>query len=64
MRTYTLPKTKRGAVRQLNAILRRTAKADRGGMMFGRDWPTFRLNHPQDYAHIQAMKDTYTTLPA
>ena len=64
MKVFKMLRTKRGAVRQLNAILRATARADRGGMLFGRDWPTFRINHPQEYTHIQAMKTTYTKLPA
>jgi hypothetical protein len=62
-RTYTMPKSKRGAVRQYNAIMRAAHHALRGGLQYGMDWPTFRCKFPDEAAHVTAVKAAYPTLP-
>ena len=61
--TYKLPKTKRGAARQYRAMINRAREAMQGGLEFGMDWPTFRSWFPEAYAHIQAMRAVYPSLP-
>lgn len=60
---FDMPKTKAGAVRQYDAIMRAARAAGRGGLTFGMDWPTFKINHPAAYAHIEAMRAVFNTLP-
>ena len=60
---YKMPKTKRGAVKQYWAILRAYRRTYDGGGMFGYDWPTFRLNAPEAFAHIAAIRDNFRALP-
>jgi len=62
--TYKLPKSKRGAARQYDAIIAACRCDMRGGLSFGMDWPTLRATFPERYAHIQAIKAIYQELPA
>lgn len=63
MKPYKMPKTKRGAWRQYDAIWNAYRRAYAGGGMFGFDWPTFRVNWPEAYDHIQKMKEAFPSLP-
>lgn len=58
------PKTKRGAVRQYNAIIAACRRDLAGGLSFGMDWPTLRVSFPERYARIQYLKSIYKDLPA
>lgn len=57
-------KSKRGAVRVYNAIMRRARRAMAGGLAFGMDWPTFRASFPEDYARICDLRARYGGLPS
>ena len=61
--TYTMPKTKRGARRQYDAIIRRCQQELAGGLAFGLDWPTLMVTFPDRYAHLQAMNAAFAKLP-
>jgi hypothetical protein len=63
MSALKMPRTKRGARRQYDAIIRAYQKAYAGGAMFGMDWPTFRINQPAQHAHVIAMQKAFPTLP-
>ena len=58
------PKTRRGAMRQYNAVIRLYHIDFVGGGMFGWDWPTFRLNSPALYERAKALRAIYASLPA
>ena len=60
---YAMPKTQRGATRQWNAILRKYRRDFAGGGAFGFDWPTMRMNAPAAFAHLQAMRTAFASLP-
>lgn len=57
------PKTKRGAVRQYNAIIRTCRRDMAGGLMFGMDWPTVRITFPERYARLNALREMHKQLP-
>lgn len=57
------PKTKRGAVRQANALIRAYIRKFSGGGLYGFDWPTLRLNDPDTYAKLREIDKLYKTLP-
>lgn len=57
------PKSKRGALRQYDAILRGYRRTYAGGGMFGFDWPTLRINAPEAYARILVLREVYPKLP-
>ena len=59
----TMPKSKRGARRQYDAIMRQCRRDLSGGLSYGMDWPTLRATFPDRYAHLQAMNAAYPTLP-
>jgi hypothetical protein len=56
-------KSKRGALRRYNAILRQCFADMAGGLQFGMDWPTLRITFPERYAEIQQLRALYATLP-
>ena len=58
-----MPRTKRGANRQANALVNMFHRKMAGGARFGIDWPTVRAWFPKEYGHIQSMKAVYKTLP-
>jgi hypothetical protein len=58
-----MPKSKRGAVRKYNAIMRRARRELRGGLTFGLDWSTFRALYWEEAKLIVAMRDAYPSLP-
>ena len=58
-----LPKSKRGATRQYNAIMRKCRKSMAGGLSYGMDWPTMRVTFPDEYAHIRKIYEIYKDLP-
>ena len=57
------PKTKEGAARQINALLRAYQRDFAGGGSFGWDWPTFRLNSPDLYERVRALQTLAIELP-
>lgn len=58
-----MPKSKRGAIRQCHALIRRARRELRGGLQFGLDWPTFAATYPVEAAHIRRMQEAFRTLP-
>lgn len=63
MTTLQMPKTKRGAHRQANALVNMFYRKMEGGRSFGIDWPTVRAWFPKEYAHFQSIKAAYKGLP-
>ncbi|MBK4735981.1 hypothetical protein [Noviherbaspirillum pedocola] len=61
--THKMPKSKRGAVRQYNALVTRFYRELDGGCTFGIDWPTARSFFPKECAHIDAMRSAFAALP-
>lgn len=61
--TLKMPRTKRGANRQANALVNMFHRKMSDGARFGIDWPTVRVWFPVEYAHFQSMKAVYKTLP-
>ncbi|NBU79672.1 MAG: hypothetical protein EBS50_11495 [Sphingomonadaceae bacterium] len=65
MHTFpALPKTKEGAQRQIDAILRSYARDYSGGGLFGFDMPTMRVNSPEKFKRYQVLHTLYITLPS
>lgn len=60
---FTMPRTKRGAVRQYDAIMRAARNGMAGGLTFGMDWRTFKITFPKAAAHVAAMRAAFPTLP-
>lgn len=58
-----LPKSKRGAWRRRNAIIRACYRDARGGTEYGIDWPTLRATWPDRAAELLAIKAIFETLP-
>jgi hypothetical protein len=56
-------KSKRGAVRRYRALVNAYRRLYAGGGSFGFDWATLRLNAPETYAEIQALRAAYASLP-
>lgn len=57
-------KTKRGAIRRYNAIIRACYRDAKGGTEYGIDMPTLRVTWPDRYAEIVELRAAYKTLPA
>jgi hypothetical protein len=58
------PKSKRGALRQYNALINACQRDFAGGLVYGMDWPTIRNTFPERYARIQELKAMYEGLPS
>jgi hypothetical protein len=56
------PKTRAGAERQYNAVIRAYKHAFDGGGMFGWDWRTFEINWQEGYAKAQRLAHLANTL--
>ncbi len=56
-------RTKRGAARRYNAIIRQCRRDFAGGLAFGMDWPTLRATFPERAAEIDRLKAIYGSLP-
>jgi hypothetical protein len=56
-------KTKQGAIRRYDAILRRCRRDMAGGLTFGMDWPTLRITFPDRYAELQDIRARFDSLP-
>ena len=52
-------RTKRGAWRRYNALLKQVNRD-----MFGADWPTLRICQPEIYHELKDIQARYNTLPA
>ena len=58
------PKSKEGALRQYDAIIRSYRRDFAGGGSFGFDFPTMRLNSPERYAQLEHLSSLFKTLPS
>lgn len=56
-------KTKRGAIRRYNAIIRKCYADMRGGTQYGVDWPTLAVTWPDRAAEILTIKAMFKNLP-
>lgn len=56
-------RTKRGAIRRYDAIIRQCYRDLAGGTQFGIDMPTLRITFPDRYAEIQALRAMFASLP-
>ena len=59
-----LPKSKEGAARQYDALIRGYVRDFAGGGLFGSDWPTFRLNSPERYERAKELLRLESVLPS
>jgi hypothetical protein len=59
-----LPKSKRGAVRQHTALLRRYMRAYTGGGMFGYDSRTMATQEPALFNYLTKLEREFNSLPA
>ncbi len=57
-------KSKRGALRRRDAIIRQCYRDMAGGTQYGVDMPTLRITFPDRYAELMALKAAYADLPA
>ena len=57
------PKTKAGAVRQIDVLINAYRRNWAGGGSFDFDWATMRLNDPDTYGRIRALQNLYVELP-
>lgn len=60
--THTI-RTKRGAYRRYNAIIRACYRDNAGGNQYGIDWPTLRVTWPDRAAEITAIRAMLPNLP-
>lgn len=56
-------KSKRGAFRRYNAIIRQCYRDLAGGTQYGIDMPTLRVTFPERYAEIVALRAVFSSLP-
>lgn len=59
----TTIKTKRGAARRYNAIIRACYRDAAGGTQYGIDWPTLAATWPDRAAEINAIRAMLPNLP-
>lgn len=59
-----LPKSKEGALRQYDALIRSYRRDFAGGGAYGFDWVTFAANSPDRYARAQLLASLFKTLPS
>lgn len=59
-----LPKSKEGAARQFDSLIRSYRRDFAGGGAFGFDWPTFRLNSPERYERARELSRLFASLPS
>lgn len=57
-------RTKQGARRCYNALLRQYFSDFSGGGAFGWDWRTMRLNVPETYDTLRWLQSIYACLPS
>ncbi len=57
-------KSKRGALRRRDAIIRQCYRDMVGGTQYGIDMPTLRVTWPDRYAELMALKAVFESLPA
>ena len=53
------PKSRAGALRQIDRLISRYRKDFAGGGSFGFDWPTMRLNAPEIYDRIRLLQKDF-----
>jgi hypothetical protein len=56
-------KSKRGAMRRRDAIIRQCYRDAAGGTQYGIDMPTLRVTWPDRYAELMELKKIYPGLP-
>lgn len=57
------PKSKRGAVRQHNALIRKYVRIYSGGGMFGYDTRTMAVQQPELFAYLTRLEREFAGLP-
>lgn len=57
-------RTKAGAIRKYNAILRDYMRRNRGGGQWGFDWPTMAIVEPMTYRKLRALSHIHALLGA
>ena len=58
------PKSREGAERQYDALIRAYRRDFAGGGAFGFDWPTFAANAPEQYARARELIRLAKSLPS
>ncbi len=53
------PKSRAGAARQIDTLIRRYTRVYAGGGMFGFDWPTMRAQEPEIYQRIRQLQKDF-----
>jgi hypothetical protein len=53
------PKSYRGAMQQIDRLIRRYRRNYAAGGQFGFDWPTMRLNEPELYQRIRDLQKDF-----
>lgn len=56
-------RTKRGALRRYNAIVRWCYRELKGGTQYGIDMPTLACTFPKEHAELVSLKAQYKQLP-
>ena len=56
---YPYPKSRAGALQQIDRLIRRYRRDFAGGGAFGFDWPTMRLNAPEIYERIRQLQQDF-----
>ena len=56
-------KSKRGAVKRYDAIIRQCRRDLAGGLQYGMDLPTLRITFPDRYAELMELKAAFANLP-
>jgi hypothetical protein len=53
------PKSRAGALRQIDILLNRYQRDFAGGGTFGFDWPTLRMNAPETFERIRQLQKDF-----
>jgi hypothetical protein len=56
-------KSKRGAWKRRDQIIRQCYRDAAGGTQYGIDMPTLRITWPDRYAELMALKEIFDSLP-
>lgn len=60
--SWKIVKSKRGAVRRKDQIIRQCYRDLEGGTQYGIDMPTLRVSFPERYAELMSLKQRYASL--
>ena len=62
MQIQTTVKSKRGAIKRRDAIVRQCYRDLAGGTQYGIDMPTLRVCFPERYAELRQLQERYQSL--